>query len=102
MEGCDVTVTWTGSDVTGRRVDPEVRHFFLRYLVFREFSGMFVHVRDVFGLMVRGRSPYLESRYLRMRAFFSHAFLFFGVFHHMIWVFKLVLDLIEMFEMSLV
>ena len=89
--GSDVTVTWSGNDVTGSDVTgngPEVRHCFPRFLIFREFSGMFVTVRDVFGVMVRGRSPCTRSRVWRMRerkrAIFSRAFWFFGVFHHMV------------------
>ena len=96
--GSDVTVTWTGNDVTGSDVTgngPEVCHCFPRFLIFREFSGMFVTVRDVFGVMVRGRSPGMRGGFLRMRerkrAFFSRAFWFFGVFRSVLWIFEISL-----------
>ena len=64
-------------DVTGR-------HFSRVFWIFRELSGMFVNVRDVFGVMVRGRSPCTKSTVWRMRerkrAIFSRAFFGFSVF----------------------
>ena len=90
----DVTVTWTESDVTGSDVTScmtsqvtspmtsfmtSLDAIFSRvFWIFWEFSGMFVNVRDVFGAMVRGRSPRMRGGFLRMRerkrAFFSRAF----------------------------
>ena len=96
--GSDVTVTWTGNDITGSDVTgngPEVGHCFPCFLIFREFSGMFVTVRDVFGVMVRGRSPCMRGGFLRMRerkrAIFSRAFWFFGVFRSVLWMFEMSL-----------
>ena len=79
-------------DVTGR-------YFFPRFLDFREFSGMFVTVRDVFGVIVLGRSPCTWSRVWRMRerkrAIFSRAFWFFGVFRSVLWIFREVFGVLE-------
>ena len=39
----------------------KARHFFPRFLVFREISGIFVNVRDVFGVLGVGAKPLYEG-----------------------------------------
>ena len=83
-------------DVTGSDVDRKWRHgshvdvnIFPR---FWGFSGMFVNVRDHSGVL----SKPLYKGWIFAHAWaevrhFSRAFLDFGVFHQMVWVFGLVL-----------